>query len=93
MFNNSHLIFEENIIFKINVIPKTIEKYISFTTQQSKEKSEKPRLPLAFIGNVHFLNNSSDNLVKNLRKIDFFHQSQEFNSNVLDLLKKIGFFL
>ena len=31
---------------------------MSFTIQQPKEKSNKPGLPLVFIDNVHFLNNS-----------------------------------
>ena len=51
---DSHLIFQEKIIFKINVIPKTIENYISFTIQQSKEKRNKPGFPLVFIDSVHF---------------------------------------
>ena len=49
---------------------------------------------LVFIDNVHFLNNSLDNLVKNLESNDFYHLGQEFNANILDLLeKKKGFFL
>ena len=83
----------ENIILKLNVIPKTIEKYMSFTIQQPEKKGVKPGLPLVFIDSVHVLNNSLDNLVENLGKNDFYHLNQEFNTNVLDLLKKKGFFL
>ena len=47
MFQNvqnydSHLIFQdiEKCNFEINVLPKTVEKYISFTIQQPKEKRQ-----------------------------------------------------
>ena len=89
-----HHIFQENgrYNFKINAIPKTIEKYMSFTIQQPKEKGNKPGLSLVFIDSLRFLNNSWDSLVKSLEQNDFCHLSQEFNANVLDLLKKRGFF-
>ena len=45
------------------------------------------------IGSVHFLNNSLENLFKNLGDNGFYYRGQEFNANVLDLLKKTGFFL
>ena len=86
---DSHLISQEigRNNFKINVIPKTTEKYMSFTIQQSKEKGNKPGLLLVFIDSVHFLNNSLDNLVKKLGENDFYHLSQGFNTNVLDIIK------
>ena len=37
------------------------------------------------------LNSSLDSLVKNLSKDDFKYLSQEFDNNVLDLVKKEGF--
>ena len=37
------------------------------------------------------LNSSLDSLVKNLSKDDFKYLSQEFDNNVLDLVKKKGF--
>ena len=79
------LIFQEigKYNFKINVIPKTIEKYMSFTIQQPKEKGNKPVLQLVFTVSIHFLNNSLDNLVKNFGEKGFYHLSQEFNANVL----------
>ena len=62
MFHNlqnydSHLIFQEigKYNFKINVIPKAIKKYMSFTIHEPKEKGMKPGLLLVFIDNVHFL--------------------------------------
>ena len=68
----------------MNVIPKTIEKYISFTIQQPKEKGNKPGLLLVCIDSIYFLDNAIDNLVEN----DFYHLSQEFSANVLDLCNK-----
>ena len=65
---------------------------MSFTIQQPKEKGNKPGLSLVFIDSVRFLNNSLDSLVKSLEQNEFYHLSQEFNANVLDLLKKKGFF-
>ena len=72
----------------MNVIPKTIEKYISFTIQQPKEKGNKPGLLLVCIDSIYFLDNAIDNLVKNLVENDFYHLSQEFSANVLDLCNK-----
>ena len=99
MFHNlqnydSDLIFQEigKYNFKINVIPKTTEKYMSFTIQQPKEKGNKPGLRLVFAVSIHFLNNSLDNLVKNLGEKDSYHLSQEFNAYVLEFLKKNDFF-
>ena len=86
---DSDLIFQEvgKYNFKINVTRKAIDKYTSFTIKQPK-KDIKPGLPLLFIDSIYFLNNSLDNLVKNLCENDFDHLSQEFNANLLDLFKK-----
>ena len=73
----------------MNKIKKNkIEKYMNFIIQKPK-KGNKPRF--LFIGGLHFPNNSLHNLIKNLRKNNFYDLSQEFNA--LDLLKKILFFL
>ena len=48
---------------------------MSFTIKQPKKKGIKPGLLLVFKDSVHFLSNSSDNLVK----YDFYHLCQEFN--------------
>ena len=59
---------------------------MSFTIKQPKTKSIKIGLPLIFIDNVHFLNNSLDNLVKNSGENDFYHLRLEFNVDALDLV-------
>ena len=64
---------------------------MGFPIKQPIEKGIKSGLPLVFIDNVHFLNNSLDNLVKNLEKNEFYYLSQEFNPNALDLVLKKGF--
>ena len=48
---------------------------------------------LSFIDLFQFLRLSLDNLVKNLGKDDFKYLSQEFDNNVLDLVKQKEFFL
>ena len=65
---------------------------MSFTIQQPKKKYIKPGLALVFIDRISFLNNSRDNLVKNLGEIDFYHLSQEVNAIILDLIKKKSIF-
>ena len=47
------------------------KKKLNFTIPQPKEKGNKPGLPLVFIDSVHFLNNSSENLVKKLGENEF----------------------
>ena len=68
--------------FKINVIPNGLEKYMSFNVNNK----------LAFIDIFQFLSSSLDSLVKNLGKDDFKYLSQEFDSDVLDLVKQKGFY-
>ena len=62
---------------KINVIPNGLEKYIRFSINNK----------LSFIDS-----SSLDNLVKNLSNDDFQHLSQEFENNILDLVKQKGFY-
>ena len=45
-----------------------------------------------FIDNFQFLYSSLDNLVKNLNQDDFKFFSQEFDNNILDLVKQKGFY-
>ena len=73
MFHNlqnydSHLNLQEirKYNFKINVTPKTKEKCMSCTIEQPKKNRIKPELSLVFVDSFHFLNNSLDNLLKNL---------------------------
>ena len=67
---------------KISVTPNGLEKYMSFTINNK----------LSFIDSFQFLSSSLNSLVKNLSKDNFKHFSQEFNNNVLDLLKQKGFY-
>ena len=63
---DSHLIFQELGIynFKINVILRTREKYMSFSIEQPKEVIIDCRLSLVFIDSIHFLNGTLDNTFK-----------------------------
>ena len=47
---------------------------------------------LSFIDRFQFFSSSLDSLVKNLGKDDFKYLSQEFDINVLDLVKEKGFY-
>ena len=81
---NSHLIIQElgKFSFKINVIPNGLGKYMSFNINNM----------LTFIDSFQFLGSPLDILVRNLGKVDFKYLSQEFDSDVLDLLKQKGFY-
>ena len=68
--------------FKINVIPSGLEIYMSFTINNK----------LHFIDSFQFLSSSLDSLVKKLGKDDFKYLNQEFDNNVLDLVKQKGFY-
>ena len=43
---------------------------------------------LSFIDSFQFLRSSLDSLIKKLGKVDFKYFSQEFDKNVLDLVKQ-----
>ena len=68
--------------FKISVIPNGLEKYKSFCINNK----------LSFIDGFQFLSSSLDSLVKNFSKNDPKYLSQEFQLNVLDLVKQRGFY-
>ena len=57
---------------KKNVIPKGLEKHMSFSINNK----------LNFIDSFQFLSSSLDSLVKNLNKDYFKYLSQEFDNNV-----------
>ena len=80
----SHLIMQElgKFNLKINVIPNALEKYMSFSINNR----------LSFIDSFHFLSSLLDSLAKNLGKDNFKYSSQEFDNNVLDLVKQKGFY-
>ena len=63
---------------KINVIPNRLEKHMSFSINNK----------LSFIDSFQFLSSSLDGSVKKLAKDDFKCLSQEFDNNVLDLIKQ-----
>ena len=48
---------------------------------------------LIFIDSSQFLSSSLDSLVENLNKDDFKCLSQEFDNNLLDLVKQKGFYM
>ena len=66
---------------KISVMPNGLEKYRSFTINKK----------LRFIDSFQFLCSSLDSSVKNLNNDDFKYLSQEFDNNMLDLVKQKGF--
>ena len=69
-------------ILKMNVILNGLEKYKSFSINNK----------LIFINNFPFASSSLESLVKNLSKDDFKYMCQEFNINVLDLIKQERFY-
>ena len=62
----------------INVIPNGLEKRMSFSINNK----------LNFIDSFQFLSSYLGSLVKNFGKDDFKYLSQEFNNNLLDLIKQ-----
>ena len=78
--NDSHLAMQKraNFNFKISVISNGLEIYVSFTTNDK----------LSFIEIFQFLGSSLDSFNNNLCKDDLKYLSQEFDNNVLDLVKK-----
>ena len=59
-----------------------MEKYTSFTIDNK----------LSFIDSFQFFSSLLDSLVKNLSKDDFRYLAQEFDNNILDLVKQKGFY-
>ena len=81
---DSHLIWQElgKFSLKINVIPNGLEKYMNFNINNK----------LSFIDSFQFLSSSLKSLVKNLSNHDFKYLSQEFDNNLLDLVKQKRFY-
>ena len=79
-----HLIMQElgKFNLKINVIPNGLEQYISFSVNNKT----------GFIDSFQLLCSSLDTLAKNVSNDDFKYVSQEFDNNVLDLLKQKMFY-
>ena len=76
----SHLIIKEmdKSDVKVSVIPNGLEKYMAFTVNKN----------LVFIDSMQFMNSELDLLVKNLSDNDFKHLSEEFNGQLLELVKE-----
>ena len=74
--------FTYEFSLKINVTPNGFEEYMIFSINSK----------LSFIDSFQFLSSSLDSLVKNLNKNDFKYLSQEFDMNVLDLVKQKEFY-
>ena len=68
--------------FPLNVTLNGLEKYMSFTI---KDK-------LGFLNSFQYRTSSLDSLAKNVGKGDFKCLNQEFDNNVLDLVKQKGFY-
>ena len=67
---------------KTNVIPNVLERHMTFIISNK----------FIFIASFQFLSSSLDSFVKNLSKNDFKSLSQEFDINVLDLVKQKSFY-
>ena len=65
---------------KIKITPNGLENYMSFSINNK----------LSFIDSFQFLKSSLDTLVKNSNRDDFKHLSQEFDKNVIELVKQKG---
>ena len=72
----------DKLNLKINFLLNVLGKYMTFSINNK----------LIFIDNFQFLSSSLDSLVKNLNKDDFKYLAQEFDNNVLDLVKQKGFY-
>ena len=79
---DSHLIMQEigKFDLKENVIPNGLEKYMAFTVNNN----------LVFIDSMQFMNSNLDTLVMNLSDNDFKYSSQEFNGDLLELVRQKG---
>ena len=67
---------------KINVIRNGFGKYMGFSVNNK----------LSLIDSFQFVSSSLDHLLESLSKDDFKYSSQEFDSNVLNLVKQKGFY-
>ena len=77
---DSHLKIKEivSVKTKVSVIRNGLEKCMAFTINKN----------LAFIDSMQFMNSGLDSLVKNLSNNDFKYLSEEFSSELLELVKE-----
>ena len=87
-----HFIMQELSKFNVNVniIQNGLEKYMNFWTYELLWNTINNKI--SFIDSFQFLSSSLDSLVRNFNKDDFKYLSQKFDVNVLDLVKKKGFY-
>ena len=76
-----HILLLKNLVSLVRNI-YGLEIYTSFSLGNK----------LVFIGSFQFLSFSLDSLVKNIRKNDFKYTSQEFDNELLELVKQKGFY-
>lgn len=91
---DSHLFIEELAKYEghIKVIPKTKEKYLSFTKVIKTKDSNHP-VQIKFIDSYQFLSSSLDTLSKSLSENDFINLCREFpDKNKFHLLMKKGIY-
>ena len=89
MFHNlknydEHRILQElsKFDFKVKIIPSELEKYMSFSLDNK----------LLFLDSFECLSSSLYSLLTDLGEIDFGHLSQEFDNEIVDLVKEKGFY-
>ena len=70
----------DNFDVKISVIPSGLEKYMAFIINKN----------LVFIDSMQFMKSGLNKLVTNLIDNDFKYLSQEFSSDLLELVKQKG---
>ena len=89
---DAHLITQElgKFDFKINVTQNGLEKYMRFSFDD--KMIHRFTTFYIFTDSLQVLNSSLDTLVKNLSENDFKHLSQEFDNEVLDLVKRKVFY-
>ena len=77
---DGHLIFKElnNFDVTIDVIPKTIEKYMSIVVSRT----------ITFIDSMEFYKGSLDDLASNIDDKDFKYLMSEFSNDELETLKR-----
>ena len=82
---HAHLIMQKlsKFNYKLNVIPNGFEKYMGFNINHKLDFTER----------FQYLSSWLDSLVKRLGKDDLKYLSQEFDRDVLDLVKQKDFIL
>jgi len=95
---DAHL-FIKNLKGKINCIPNTEEKYISFSEHivvgefiGRENKKVEVKREIRFLDSLKFMSSSLASLVRNLKRDDFKHLRKRYTNKQLDLLLRKGVF-